>query len=236
MLRIIETFGGIGSQSLALKRIGVPFEIHRYIDFDKYSVASYNAINGTSFEPTDICTVTGADLGIVEKDKYEYLLTYSFPCQDLSVAGYGKGMVEGSDTRSSLLWQIGRILSECEEKPDWLLMENVVQVHSKKHMTEFQRWLDLLSELGYTTKFADLNGMDYGVAQSRNRCFAVSSLHGKEFEFPEGFPLTTVMKDYLEDEVDEKFYITNDKAVMLIEQLLSSGKLDDAIKLASEER
>lgn len=119
-IRLIELFAGIGSQAMALRDIGAAFEHHRVIEFDKYAMKAYNAIHGTSFEPTDICTVHGADLGITAKDKYSYIMTYSFPCQDLSVAGKQKGMAKGSGTRSGLLWEVERILSELpsEQLPD----------------------------------------------------------------------------------------------------------------------
>ena len=90
-IRLIELFAGVGSQAMALRDIGAEFEHYRVVEFDKYPVASYNAIHGTNFPTMDITKISGADLGIVDTDRYTYLLTYSFPCQDLSVAGKGKG-------------------------------------------------------------------------------------------------------------------------------------------------
>ena len=114
-IRLIEAFGGIGSQAMALRDIGADFEHYRLIEFDKYAVQSYNAIHHTNFVTTDIRDVHGADLGITDKDKYCYLMTYSFPCTDLSVAGQMKGMSKadwesGKSTRSGLLWEVERIL------------------------------------------------------------------------------------------------------------------------------
>lgn len=94
-IRLIELFAGIGSQAMALRNIGADFETYRVVEFDKFAIKSYNAIHGTSFEPQDITETTGADLGIVETDKYTYVMTYSFPCQDLSVSGKMKGMKRG---------------------------------------------------------------------------------------------------------------------------------------------
>ena len=111
-IRLIELFGGYGSQAMALERIGADFEHYRLVEFDKYAVASYNAVHGTDFTTTDIRDVHGLDLGITDTDKYTYLLTYSFPCTDLSVAGKMKGMSKGSGTRSGLLWEVERILQE----------------------------------------------------------------------------------------------------------------------------
>ena len=89
-IRLIELFAGVGSQAMALRNIGADFEHYRAVEFDKYAVASYNAIHGTDFPVMDVTKIHGSDLGIVDKDKYCYILTYSFPCQDLSVAGLGK--------------------------------------------------------------------------------------------------------------------------------------------------
>lgn len=86
-IRLIELFAGYGSQAMALERLGADFERYRAIEFDKYAMASYNAVHGTDFEPTDIKDVKGIDLGIVDKEHFTYLLTYSFPCTDLSIAG-----------------------------------------------------------------------------------------------------------------------------------------------------
>lgn len=167
----------------------------------------------------------GSDLEIEETDKYTYLLTYSFPCQDLSVAGNQKGMAKGSGTRSGLLWEVERLLYECDELPQVLLMENVPQVHGKKFIKDFESWLDSLSQLGYKNYWQDLNSKDYGVAQNRNRTFLVSFLDDVSFKFPEPFPLNKTMADYLEDKVDEKYYIDNEKTQRLIDTLIQDGDL-----------
>lgn len=104
-IRLIELFGGIGSQAKALKNIGAKMEHYRLVEFDKYACASYNAVHGTDFVPTDIRDIKGEDLGITDTEHFTYLLTYSFPCTDLSVAGLQMGMSKGSGTRSGLLWQ-----------------------------------------------------------------------------------------------------------------------------------
>ena len=228
-IRLIELFAGVGSQAMALKRLGADFEHYKVVEFDKYAIKSYNAIHGTDFEPTDITQISGSDLKIVDTETFTYLLTYSFPCQDLSVAGKQKGMTKGSGTRSGLLWEVERLLNEVENLPQVLLMENVPQVHGKKNMEDFQRWIDFLESKCYSNYWQDLNAKNYGVAQNRNRCFMVSILGDYSFKFPEPIELKKVMKDYLEDEVDEKYYINNEKAQKLIQKLIDNGTLANTI-------
>ena len=224
-IRLIELFAGVGSQAMALRDLGADFEHYRVVEFDKYAIASYNAIHGTDFPAMDITQISGSDLGIVDTDKYCYIMTYSFPCQDLSVAGKQKGMTKGSGTRSGLLWEVERLLNEVENLPQVLLMENVPQVHGKGNMADFQRWIKFLESKGYSNYWQDLNAKNYGVAQNRNRCFMVSILGNYKYEFPKPIELTKQMKDYLEDEVDEKYYINNEKAQKLIDTLISNGTI-----------
>lgn len=224
-IRLIELFAGVGSQAMAVRDLGVDFEHYRVVEFDKYAIKSYNAIHGTNFSTTDIRTVAGHDLGIVDVDHFTYLLTYSFPCQDLSVAGKGAGMTKGSGTRSGLLWEVERLLNETENLPQILLMENVPQVHGKKNVDDFNKWIDFLKSKGYSNYWQDLNAKNYGVAQNRNRCFMVSVLGNYSYEFPKEIPLTKTMKDYLEESVDEKYYIDNEKAQKLIDKLINDGTI-----------
>lgn len=227
-IRLIELFAGIGSQAMALRDIGANFEHYRVVEFDKYAVASYNAIHGTNFMPQDICKVTGKDLGIVDTDNYCYLLTYSFPCTDLSLAGKREGMKKGSGTRSGLLWEVERILLELKETgnlPQILLMENVPQVHAEKNIDDFNQWLKCLYDMGYISYWQDLNAKDFGIPQSRNRCFMVSLLGDYSYNFPEPQGLNSSMRDYLEQEVDSKYFIESPKAKKLIQDLLDRGEL-----------
>ena len=233
-IRLIELFAGVGSQAMALKRLGADFEHYKVVEFDKYAIKSYNAIHGTDFEPTDITQISGSDLEIVDTETFTYLLTYSFPCQDLSVAGKQKGMVKGSGTRSGLLWEVERLLNEVGNLPQVLLMENVPQVHGKKNMEDFQKWIAFLESKGYSNYWQDLNAKNYGVAQNRNRCFMVSILGNYKFTFPNPIELQKVMKDYLEDEVDEKYYINNEKAQKLIQKLIDNGTLQNTITRAEQ--
>lgn len=215
-IRLIELFAGYGSQAMALKRIGTNFEHYRVVEFDKYAIASYNAVHGTDFPTMDITKVHARDLNICDTETFTYLLTYSFPCTDLSVAGKQAGMSKGSGTRSGLLWEVERILTEIRdsngELPQILFMENVPQVHGKKNINDFEKWLGFLESLGYTNYWRDLNAKNYGVAQNRNRCFMFSFLGNYSYDFPQPIPLTKRIRDYLEGVVDDKFYVS-DKAL-----------------------
>lgn len=208
-IRLIELFAGIGSQHEALKRLGADVEPYKVVEFDKYAIASYNAIHGTNFETSDITKITASDLEIVDTDKYEYIMTYSFPCQDLSVCGKQAGMSKGSGTRSGLLWEVERILEECTELPQVLLLENVPQVHSEENMPDFIAWQNKLESLGYTNYWQDLNAKDYGIPHNRNRCFMISILGKHYYKFPIPFKLVLKLKDMLESEVDEKYYLSD---------------------------
>ena len=159
----------------------------------------------------NIQQVKGEDLEIVDTDKYDYILTYSFPCQDLSLAGKGKGMSDTS-TRSGMLWEVERILTECHElgtMPQILLMENVPQVHGTDNVRDFNKWQLRLEELGYKNYMKDLIATDYGIPQTRNRCFMVSILGEYSYTFPEHTPLKLKLKDMLEDNVEEKYYLSD---------------------------
>ena len=208
-IRLIELFAGIGSQAKALKNLGVKFEHYKVIEHDQYAIKSYNAIHGTNFTTQDITQTHATDLEIVERESYCYILTYSFPCQDLSLAGNKKGMAKGSGTRSGLLWEVERILDECKELPQVLLMENVPQVIGKNNIKDFQLWRSKLESLGYSNFVQLLNAKDYGIPQNRNRCFMVSILGDYHYTFPKKKKLELRLKDMLEDKVDEKYYLSD---------------------------
>ena len=214
-IRLIGLFGGIGSQAKALENLNANFEHYRLIEFDKYPVPSYNAIHGTHFEPKDITKIKAEDLGIVETDKYEYIMTYSFPCQDLSPAGKLRGMTKGSGTRSGLLWEVERLLGECKELPQILLMENVPNVIGKKNISDFQQWQLFLEKLGYKNYVEILNAKDYGIPQNRRRCFMISLLGDYSYTFPDKQVLNLRLKDMLEPQVDEKYFLS-DKMISYI--------------------
>ena len=167
-------------------------------------VATHNLVN--------IMEIHGKDLEIVDTDKYEYIMTYSFPCQDLSLAGKRLGMgVSQKDggTRSGLLWEVERILDELDNKPQILLMENVPEVIGKKNIDDFHKWENKLEQLGYKNYVEILNAKDYGIPQNRKRCFMVSVLGEYAYNFPIKFKREYRLKDLLERTVDKKYYLTD---------------------------
>ena len=286
-IRLIELFGGYGSQALALKYLGVKFEHWKLVEWAVKSIQAYKDIHFTSNdidysylipkeeledillelgisqnynEPmtkqqiqrlsekqvrkiyNNICAtnnlvniqqVKGKDLEIENTDKYEYIMTYSFPCQDLSLAGKGKGMSDTS-TRSGMLWEVERILTECKEigtMPQILLMENVPQVHSQDNMADFHKWQVRLEELGYKNYWQDLIATYYGIPQTRNRCFMVSILGNYSYTFPKPTLLKLKLKDMLEDNVDKKYYLKNYQ----IENIKKSTYSQNQRRIQSEE-
>jgi DNA (cytosine-5)-methyltransferase 1 len=191
------------------------------------------------------------DISKVERLPYAHLVTYSFPCTDLSVAGKGEGMVNkcdacghswpidfskaeealvcpecgseiSSSTRSGLLGQVQRLLAQAHkdnELPTILLMENVKNLVGKKFKAQFDAWVKYLDSIGYNTKWKILNSKHYGIPQNRERCFAISILKTEDnntFQFPEQITLETRLKDILEKDVSEKYYLPDDRIEKII--------------------
>lgn len=200
-LRLIELFAGIGSQTQALTNIGIAHKVVAISEIDKYAIQSYEAMHGKANNLGDIRKI--------EELPDADLWTYSFPCQDISVAGKGAGIKEG--TRSGLLFEVERLLRVASEKgtlPKYLLLENVKNLVSKKFKADFDKWLDFLAELGYTNYWKVLNAKDYGIPQNRERVFCVS-IRGehKPFVFPKPKELTIRLRDMIDEMVDERFYL-----------------------------
>ena len=197
-MRVLELFGGYGSQALALENLGMDFTSD-LCEIDKYAIQAYNQLHGETHNWGDICKIDETQL------PYYDLITYSSPCQDFSVAGKQAGGDKGSGTRSSLLWECERIIRAV--KPKYLLMENVKNLVGKKHIHNFTAWLRTLESMGYQNWWKVLNAKDYSVPQNRERVFVVSILGGGHYQFPEPIKLTKRLKDLLEHTVDEKYYI-----------------------------
>ena len=198
MLKVLELFAGIGACSKALERLGVEHEIVDAVEIDKYAIKSFNAVHGTNFEAQDI---TKWDKNI-EVD----LVMHGSPCQDFSVAGKQAGGDIGSGTRSSLMYETVRIVGKL--RPKYVIWENVKNVLSKTHKHNFDRYIETMEALGYSNFYKVLDAKDYGVPQHRERVFTVSIIGGGEYEFPEKEELKIRLKDILEDEVDEKYYLS----------------------------
>ena len=208
-LKVLELFAGVGTQAMALKRLAneyedFNFEVVGISEINKFAIKSYNAIHGETKNFGDISLINTDELPDVD------LVTYSFPCQDISTSGKQGGLAKGSGTRSGLLWECEKIIRA--KRPKYLLMENVKNLVSKKHKPHFEKWIETLNSSGYTSYYACLNSKDFGVPQNRERIFMVSILgEHKPYEFPKGFELNKKLKDVLEDKVDDRYYLSKVK-------------------------
>ena len=217
-LRLIELFAGIGSQTQALTNIGIAHKVVAISEIDKYAIQSYEAMHGKANNLGDIRKI--------EELPDADLWTYSFQCQDISVAGKGAGIKEG--TRSGLLFEVERLLRVASEKgtlPKYLLLENVKNLVSKKFKADFDKWLDFLAELGYTNYWKVLNAKDYGIPQNRERVFCVS-IRGehKPFVFPKPKELTIRLRDMIDEMVEEKFYLKENTIRSILRSTFNSRR------------
>jgi DNA (cytosine-5)-methyltransferase 1 len=202
-IKILELFAGIGACSVALKRLGIDADIVDAVEIDKYAMASFNAIHGTNFEVQDI---KEWDKDIKDVD----LITHGSPCQDFSVAGKQAGGDLGSGTRSSLMYETIRIVGKI--RPKYVLWENVKNLLSAKHKHNFDAYIETMNILGYNSYYQVLNAKDYGIPQNRERVYTISirkDIDKGNFKFPEKEELKLRLKDVLEDEVDEKYYLSD---------------------------
>lgn len=199
-IRVFEAFAGYGSQSMALRRLGIDFEVVGISEIDKYAIQAYMAVHGDTPNYGDISNIEWESVPDFD------FLTYSFPCTDISTAGQQKGLAEGSGTRSSLLWECRKAIEA--KRPKYLLMENVKNLVSKKFTPYMKEWLRFLEGQGYSNYTKVLNAKDFGVPQNRERVFMVSILGEVSFHFPKPFTLEKRLKDVLEKDVDESFYLS----------------------------
>lgn len=212
-LRVFTGFAGYDSQCMALRNIGVPYVLVGWSEIDKYAIMAHNAVFPEAADKNygDICKIDWSNVPDFD------LFTYSFPCTDLSNAGKQAGFEEGSGTRSSLLWECRKAV--VAKHPKYLLLENVKSLVSEKFRPGFLKWCDWLTGEGYTNFCQVLNAKDYGIPQNRERIFVVSILGDAWFSFPQPMELKLRLKDMLEDKVDEKYYLPQDKVNQFIEQL-----------------
>ena len=199
-IKILELFGGIGAIRKAFERQNIPHRVVDYVEIDKYAVKSYNAMFNENFEPQDICTY--------DKNIEVDLIMHGSPCQDFSVAGKQAGGDLGSGTRSSLMYETVRIVGKL--RPKYVMWENVKNLLSKKHKHNFDAYIETMNILGYNSYYQVLNAKDYGIPQNRERVYTVSirkDIDNGNFTFPNKEELKLRLKDILENEVDEKYYL-----------------------------
>lgn len=244
-LKVFEGFAGIGAVSKAMKRLNMKYELVGFSEIDKYAIKSFSLIHNIdeTFNYGDVCLIDETKLPDFD------LYTFGSPCQDFSVAGKQKGATwtcndcnyeynplnvhyskrdicpdcnksNINKTRSSLVVEALRIIRH--KKPKYLIMENVKGLIGKQFKPSFDKIIAELQEYGYNTYWKVLNAKDYGIPQNRERVFVISirkDIDNNGFKFPEGFDNGVRLRDLLEDEVDEKYYISQDKTEKLIEQL-----------------
>ena len=208
MIKLFSLFSGIGAFEKALERLRIPFELIGFSEVDKFAIKSYCAIHDIpeSKNYGDITKINENDLPDFD------MMTWGFPCQDISIAGKMKGIEKGK-TRSGLYYEGYRILKA--KKPKYSIIENVKNLTSKRFKEQFESILKDLSDLGYTNYWKMLNAKDYGIPQNRERVFIISirnDIAQNNFSFPPKVPLLWKLKDFLEDNVDEKYYLS-DKGV-----------------------
>lgn len=217
MLNVLSLFSGIGAFEKALDNLGIPYNLLAYCEIDKYASKAYSIIHNVP-EEKNLTDVTKVDFLDIE-DSVD-LITYGFPCQDISNAGKQKGFTdeEGNRTRSGLFFEALRIIEEF--KPKFAIAENVKALTSKKFTEEFKTVLESLEEAGYNNYWQVLNAKDYGIPQNRERVFIISIRKDidKGFMFPDPIPLELRLKDMLEDQVDDSFYLSNE----ILEKLVVS--------------
>lgn len=217
-LRVVTLCSGYDSQLMALRNIGVPHECIAWSEIDTYAIRAHNAV---------FPEIADRNLGDMTKIDWSKvpdfdLLFYSTPCTDFSNAGKQAGGAEGSGTRSSILWYTRYAI--LQKKPKYLIMENVKALVSEKFRPLFLKWCDELTSYGYTNFAQVLNAKDYGIPQNRERIFLVSILGDAWFNFPQPVELKLRLKDMLEDKVDEKYYLPQDKVNQFVDGLTDDKK------------
>jgi len=202
VIQILELFGGIGSPRIALRNLRIPVKAIDYVEIDEKAVRSYNAM----FK-NELAYKTQSVVGYNLKPD---ILIHGSPCQDFSIAGHQEGADEGSETRSSLMWETIDIVKDMGEwRPNYVIWENVKNVLSKHMRHNFNRYLEEMQNLGYTSNYAILNAMDFGLPQNRERVFTISCLDGTLFNFGtlEKRPMKNI-SEFLENIQDEKYIVT----------------------------
>lgn len=212
-LRVVTLCSGYDSQLMAIRNLGIPYVCVGWSEIDKYAIKAHDAVF-PEYADRNLGDMTKIDWSGVEDFD---LLFYSTPCTDFSNAGKQAGGEEGSGTRSSILWYTRHAI--IQKKPKYLVMENVKALVSDKFRPLFLKWCDELTSYGYTNFMQVLNAKDYGIPQNRERIFVVSILGDAWYSFPQPVELKLRLKDLLEEKVDEKYYLAQDKVNQFIESL-----------------
>lgn len=213
MIKYLSLFSGIGAFEKALKNLGIPYDLVGYCEIDKYAAKAYSLLHGVP-ESMNLGDITQVDESTLPDDID--LVTYGFPCQDISLAGLQKGLIDenGEKTRSGLFFDALRIIKSCQ--PKIAIAENVKNLTSKKFSEQFSIVLNSLEEAGYVNRWKILNAKDYEVPQNRERVLIVSirkDIDTGIFEFPQPIRLEKCLADMLEDEenVPENFYVPQER-------------------------
>lgn len=207
-MKVLSLFSGIGAFEKALERKGIDFELVNYCEFDKYASKSYSLIHNVS-ETMNLGDITKVNISELKSYSAD-LITYGFPCQDISNAGKQRGFeYDGQLTRSGLFFYASKIIGRV--KPKVAICENVKALTSKRFTKEFDVVLSTLEDMGYKNYWQVLNAKDYGIPQNRERVFIVSVRNDidKKYTFPTPIKLELRLKDILEKEVDEKYYLSD---------------------------
>lgn len=202
-LKVFTTFSGYDSQCLALRKAGIPFDLIGWSEIEKRAITAHNALFPEYKDRNygDICKIDWDNVPDFD------LFTYSSPCQSFSIAGQMLGGDEGSGTKSSLLWECKKAIEI--KRPKYLMLENVEMLVSQNFIHTFNKWIDFLSSLGYTSYWKVLKGSDYGIPQDRSRIFVVSVMNPKnEFVFPKARRLKSSVEDHMlsKEELGQDLY------------------------------
>lgn len=228
-MRYLSLFSGIGAFEKALRNIGADYELAGFCEIDKYAVKSYCAIHGVS-EDLNLGDITKINIDELDKLGDIDLITHGSPCQDFSIAGKLAGGDKGSGTRSSLMWNTVDIVEKI--KPKYVLWENVKYILSQRHKHNFDAYLEVMDKLGYNSYYEILNAKHFDIPQNRERVFTVSIRKDIDtgYTFPDKSELKLKLKDMLEDDVPEKYYLSAEMIANLIVNKEEDGA-DDRIKI-----
>lgn len=234
-LRVIELFSGVGTFSMALRDLGIKYKLMDSVEIDPYAVKAFNAIHGTEYQTKDITKWSNFNDGTWDKSTRIDLVTGGFPCQDISIAGKQAGIIKGK-SRSGLMYEMLRVVKEA--RPTWVIAENVKNILSKKHKPQLDEYISEMDKMGYATDYKVLDAKDFGVPQHRERVFIVSYKCASwerpfKISWPKPISLGNKLKDVLEKDVDEKYYLPDSKAKNLVYK--ESGNVEAMLDIKGQD-